>query len=129
MEKKETCLRDGIRELKRDLASGSVDLRVQAIDHLISSYSFLKDSINYSKGVIESSVTLNSVDLVSDNTLSGIESSVASLIKEFEELLAEVNSIAAQYNIDLEALIAEKAAREEEERRKAEEAAQAQCCH
>ena len=125
MEKKEiseSCLRDGIQELKRDLASGSVDLRVQAIDHLISSYSFLKDSISYSKGVIESSVTLNSVDLVSDNTLSGIESSIASLIKEFEELLAEVNSIAAQYNIDLEALIAEKAAREEEEKRKAEEA-------
>lgn len=130
MEKKEiseSCLKDGIQELKRDLASGSVDLRVQAIDHLICAYSFLEDSINYSKGVIESSVALNSVDLVSDNTFSGIESSVASLIKEFEELLAEVNSIAAQYNIDLEALIAEKAAREEEEKRKAEEAAQAQC--
>lgn len=130
MEKKanEFCgLKDAIKELKKDLASGSVDLRVQAIDHLIGVYSFLKDSINYSKGVIESSVSINNMCLISDNTLSGIESSVNNLIKNFDELLTEVNSIAALYKIDLEALIAEKAAREEEEKRKAEEA-QAQHC-
>ena len=120
-------IKEAIKDSKKELASGSVDSRVRAIDTLIGVYSFLKDSINYSKGIIESSVMLNSTDLISDNTLSEIESSVNSLIKNFDELLTEVNSIAALYKIDLEALIAEKAAREEEEKRKAEEA-QAQHC-
>lgn len=120
-------IKEAIKDSKKELASGSVDSRVRAIDTLIGAYSFLKDSINYSKGIIGSSAMLNNACLISDNTLSGIESSVANLIKEFDELLAEVNGIAVQYNIDLEALIAEKAAREEEEKRKAEEA-QAQHC-
>ena len=115
-------IKEAIKDSKKELASGSVDSRVRAIDTLISAYSFLKDSINYSKGVIGSSAMLNNACLISDNTLSGIESSVNNLIKDFEELLTEVNSIAALYKIDLEALIAEKAAREEEEKRKAEEA-------
>lgn len=120
-------IKEAIKDSKKELASGSVDSRVRAIDTLIGAYSFLKDSINYSKGIIGSSAMLNNACLISDNTLSGIESSVANLIKEFDELLAEVNGIAVQYNIDLEALIAEKAAREEEEKRRAEEA-QAQHC-
>ena len=115
-------IKEAIKDSKKELASGSVDSRVRAIDTLISAYSFLKDSINYSKGVIGSSAMLNNACIISDNTLSGIESSVNNLIKDFEELLTEVNSIAALYKIDLEALIAEKAAREEEEKRKAEEA-------
>lgn len=120
-------IKEAINDSKKELASGSVDSRVRAIDTLIGAYSFLKDSINYSKGIIGSSAILNNACLISDNTLSGIESSVNNLIKDFDELLAEVNSIAALYKIDLEALIAEKAAREEEEKRKAEEA-QAQHC-
>lgn len=125
MEKKanEFCgLKEAIKDSKKNLASGSVDSKVRAIDTLIGAYSFLKDSINYSKGIIGSSAILNNACLISDNTLSGIESSVNNLIKDFDELLTEVNSIAALYKIDLEALIAEKAAREEEEKRKAEEA-------
>ena len=120
-------IKEAIKDSKKELASGSVDSRVRAIDTLIGAYSFLKDSINYSKGIIGSSAMFNNACLISDNTLSGIESSVNSLIKDFDELLAEVNSIAALYKIDLGALIAEKAAREEEEKRKAEEA-QAQHC-
>lgn len=115
-------IKESIEDSKKELASGSVDSRVRAIDTLIGAYSFLKDSINYSKGIIESSAMLNNMCLISDNTLSGIESSVNNLIKNFDELLAKVNGIAALYKIDLEALIAEKAAREEEEKRKAEEA-------
>jgi len=126
MEKKDEFygIKEAIKDSKKELASGSVDSRVRAIDTLIGAYSFLKDSINYSKGIIESSVMLNNVCIISDNTLSGIGSSVNNLIKDFDELLTEVNSIAALYKIDLEALIAEKAAREEEEKRKAEEEAQ-----